>query len=96
MNETHLTCLSTSSFKSRMEKSFFSELLFLKENERNSLVGATSRMERERGKKKSSLSSVREMFPRVLDKLGTNTPGLSDSVRVLDSVAGWGRRSVGI
>lgn len=36
------------------------------------------------------------MFPQVPDKLGTNTPRLSDSLSVLDSVAGWGRLGFGI
>ena len=73
----------------------FSELLLVKENERNSLVGARSRMERQREKKVLYLQ-LEKCFHRSLINLGQMSPGLSDSVRVLDSVAGWGRRSFGI
>lgn len=67
MNETLLTCLSSRYFKSRLKNNFFPELSLLKENERNFLVGARSRREREReGKKKVLYLQSEKCFHRSL------------------------------
>lgn len=59
------------------------------------MVGARSRRKRKRGEKVLYLQ-LEKCFHRSLINQGQIAPELADSVRVLDSAAGWGRQSFGI